>query len=99
MGERLRHRLRETGWTVVNDTPLPVVCFVDSARPAGRTQAYLEAVGRRVVAGGRAWLSTTVLGGSTPVLRACVSNFGTSPADVDVLVAELAAARVPRAAA
>jgi len=99
MGERLRRRLRESGWAVVNDTPLPVVCFVDSARPAGRTQAYLEAVSRRVVAGGRAWLSTTVLGGGTPVLRACVSNFATTPADVDVLVAELAAARGRRAAA
>ena len=98
MGARLRRRLRESGWAVVNDTPLPVVCFVDSARPAGRTQAYLEAVSRRVVAGGRAWLSTTVLGGSTPVLRACVSNFGTAPADVDALVAELAAARMRRAA-
>jgi hypothetical protein len=32
------------------------------------------------------------------VLRACVSNFGTAPADVDVLVDEHAAARVRRAA-
>ncbi len=29
MGDRLRERLREEGWAIVNDTPLPVVCFVD----------------------------------------------------------------------
>jgi glutamate/tyrosine decarboxylase-like PLP-dependent enzyme len=91
MGDRLRERLREAGWRVVNETPLPVVCFVDAgeARPAG----FTEAVAREVVASGEAWISTVSLGESGTALRACISNVRTGPEDVDALVASLGEAR------
>jgi hypothetical protein len=93
MGDRLRQRLTEDGWSVVNETPRPVVCFVDSTHPAGGSADYLEAIGRDVVVGGRARVSTAVLGGTTPVLRACVTDVRTSEDDLDVLVETLDVSR------
>ena|SRR5436305_10054171 len=92
MGGRLRDGLRAAGWQVVNDTPLPVVCFVDGGRQ-GRTPAFLEAVAAEVVASGEAWISTVALGEAGAALRACITHFATGPGDVDALVAALARAR------
>ena len=92
MGDRLRDRLREEGWEVVNETPLPVVCFVGSGS-AGRSAAFLEAVAADVVASGEAWISTAALGEAGPALRACITNYRTEPEDVDALVAALGRAR------
>ncbi|HET7460564.1 MAG TPA: aminotransferase class V-fold PLP-dependent enzyme [Longimicrobium sp.] len=96
MGELLRGELRASGWAVVNDTPLPIVCFT-AGRPAengGEADAErLDAVAAHVVAGGRAWLSTTRLTGIGPVLRACITSFETEPEDVRMLVAALDDAR------
>ncbi len=39
LGDRLRDRLTEGGWRVVNETPLPVVCFVPGDDAAGRCRA------------------------------------------------------------
>lgn len=91
MGERLRERLREEGWVVVNDTPLPVVCFVDAK---DRTPAFLDAVAADVAASGEAWLSTVLLSGETgAALRACICHFATGPEDLEALVAALGRAR------
>ncbi len=98
MGERLRGRLREEGWEIVNDTPLPVVCFVDAERrgeAAGRER--LERIAAAVVASGEAWLSTVALGEAGPALRACVTNHRTGPGDVEALVAALGRARAAQA--
>lgn len=92
MGDRLRRRLREEGWEVVNDTPLPVVCFVHSGAE-GRSAAFLERVAAEVVASGEAWLSLAMLGEVGPALRACITNYRTGPEDVDALVAALERAR------
>jgi glutamate/tyrosine decarboxylase-like PLP-dependent enzyme len=94
MGALLRARLTDDGWRVVNDTPLPLVCFVDGRAADGDAAPYLDAVAAHVVASGRAWCSTTRLGpGRMPALRACVTNYRTAPADVDALVAALNDAR------
>lgn len=94
LGGRLRERLREEGWAVVNDTPLPVVCFVGSdPEGKGRSAAFLEGVAARVVASGEAWISTVVLGEAGPALRACITNHRTGPEDVDALVVALGRAR------
>jgi glutamate/tyrosine decarboxylase-like PLP-dependent enzyme len=92
MGGRLRERLREEGWQVVNDTPLPVACFVDSGA-GGRSAAFLEGVAAAVLASGEAWISTTAVGEVGPALRACITNYRTGPEDVDALVAALDRAR------
>ena len=88
MGERLRRGLAAQGWSVVNDTPLPIVCFArhDGARP-GRP-APLEAVAADLVTSGEAWISTVQLESGT-ALRACITNYRTGPADVDALIASL----------
>lgn len=81
-GDRLRRRLVETGWRVVNPTPLPVVCF---NRPDGSDPAP---VAQRIVESGAAWLSTTVFEGQ-PVLRACVISHRTRDEDIEELVKAL----------
>ena len=94
MGDLLRSRLADSGWRIVNDTPLPLVCFTDARSPYGTEAAYLDALVARIVASGRAWISTTRLGREkTPALRACITNYRTGPADVDTLLAALDDAR------
>jgi glutamate/tyrosine decarboxylase-like PLP-dependent enzyme len=82
MGNLLRSELRANGWEVVNDTPLPLVCF-------RRDGVDLDAVAREVVASGKAWISTTRLGRTEAVLRACITNFETGPEHIRTLVAAL----------
>jgi glutamate/tyrosine decarboxylase-like PLP-dependent enzyme/glutathione synthase/RimK-type ligase-like ATP-grasp enzyme len=89
MGTWLRRRLRQAGYRVVNDTPLPLVCFT---HPDG-----LEAVevARRVVESGQAWISPVSLGGGPLVLRACITSFRTEQADLEALVQTVELARRP----
>ena len=89
MGDQLRLKLAEAGWEVVNATPLPVACFVDRQNP----NAPLEQIARAVVLSGKAWISTTRLGGSIEVLRACITNYRTGPQDLEALVEALNEAR------
>ena len=96
MGDYLRVRLEEAQWTVVNRTPLPLVCFVDSRHPEGRSPSYLNAIADCVVSSGRAWISTTTIGDGVRVLRACVTNYKTQTEDVDILVEALESAREQR---
>jgi glutamate/tyrosine decarboxylase-like PLP-dependent enzyme len=93
LGERLRHRLAEAGFRVVNQTPLPVVCFQDGTHEEGASFAYLKALVERVVAGGNAWVSMVSLGGNTPGIRACVTSFRTEEQNLEALVEALVAAR------
>lgn len=83
LADRLRDGLRASGFRVVNDTPLPIVCFVDDV---GRAR---EAVARAVIAERAGWISVTRLSTGARVLRACVNNHRTTPADVDRLVEAL----------
>jgi glutamate/tyrosine decarboxylase-like PLP-dependent enzyme len=82
MGQLLRQRLDASGWQVINDTPLPLVCFT---RRAGATAARLEAVAAAVTASGEAWLNSVPLGSGT-ALRACITSYRTAPADIDSLI-------------
>lgn len=95
MGELLRSRLREAGWIVVNDTPLPVVCFTNADIRNGRltTGDVVRAISERR----RVWISDVVLGQDATgspgtgerVLRACITSFRTDASDVACLVEEL----------
>jgi len=99
MGQQLKSSLKSRGWRIVNDTPLPIVCFTDATHPDGAQREYLEAVAREVVASGQAWISSTLLGGEKPALRACITNYRTSPRDIDALLAALEKARASLRAA
>jgi glutamate/tyrosine decarboxylase-like PLP-dependent enzyme len=82
IGKRLRESLESTGWRIVNKTPLPLVCFT---RDGLDTTRFLAALHERQIA----WMSQVQLAGSAPVLRACVTSFRTTAADVDWVVREM----------
>ncbi|MGL5912203.1 MAG: pyridoxal phosphate-dependent decarboxylase family protein, partial [Phycicoccus sp.] len=88
LGDRLRAAATAAGFTVVNDTPLPVVCLAVPGRDAGWHRALAAAV----VDSGRGWISYAAPGG-TPSVRACVTSLRTTPSDVDALVDLLVDAR------
>jgi glutamate/tyrosine decarboxylase-like PLP-dependent enzyme len=81
----LRQRLTAAGWRIVNDSPLPLVCFTHpSLTGAGR----IDGVAKTIALGGRVWLSVSSLP-EGQVLRACITHDETSVDDVDVLCEEL----------
>jgi aromatic-L-amino-acid decarboxylase len=88
LGDALRERLQAAGWQIVNDTPLPLVCFTQP-RFDGPTaderhvQLVAEIVGR-----GAAWISTVRVRDETAV-RVCITSHRTTEADLDTLVDEL----------
>ena len=92
LGDHLRSRLRDDGWQIVNDTPLPVVCFVpnEQATPAAR----LAEIARHVETSGKAWISVAQLAGR-PALRACITSYRTTRPDIDALCQALAHAAAP----
>ena len=89
MGEELRAALAAAGFLLVNRTPLPLVCFVDGDDPEGR---HAPALARAVVASGRAWVSSVALPGGRAAVRACITNYRTTEADVRALVDAITAA-------
>jgi glutamate/tyrosine decarboxylase-like PLP-dependent enzyme len=84
MGDLLRERLEGCGWTIVNDTALPVICFTHARIAADPSSA--AAVVRRLKESQEAWISKTDLPGRLRVLRACITNFNTQPEHIDRLV-------------
>jgi glutamate/tyrosine decarboxylase-like PLP-dependent enzyme len=89
LGDRLRTRLRAGGWRIVNDTPLPVVCFAPDTPADG---AELARIAGEVEASGAAWISVARLAGR-PALRACITSHRSTEADLDALCDALDRAR------
>jgi len=88
MGVLLRTKLHDAGWTLVADTPLPVVCFTHPDIEAGRVS--IDDVIQRVYANRQAWISPVILGGERRrALRACITSYETEPRDLDALLSEL----------
>lgn len=81
MGDRLRERLAASNWTVVNATPLPVVCF---SRDGLDLPEFLGGLRAQQIA----WMSEARLGTGS-VVRACVSSFKTTEEDVDWVVEQI----------
>ena len=82
MGNLLRELLESTGWRIVNKTPLPLVCFT---RDGLDTARFLASLYDRQIA----WMSQVQLAGGQSVLRACVTSFRTTAADVESVVREM----------
>jgi len=78
MGDRLRESLQRTGWRIVNKTPFPLVCFTRDGLDIPR---FLESLYRRQIA----WMSEVRLGGA-PFLRACITSFRTTEAEIERVV-------------
>jgi glutamate/tyrosine decarboxylase-like PLP-dependent enzyme len=81
MGEVLRAELRASGWSILNATPLPVVCFT---RTGVVPASFLSALHRQQIA----WMSEARIG-DTPVVRACITSYRTSEADIKWVVTEM----------
>lgn len=81
LGNLLRELLHDSGWRVVNDTPLPLVCFT---REGLDVQACLDAIRRRQIA----WMSATQLAG-VPAVRACITSYKTTEGDIRAVVNEI----------
>jgi glutamate/tyrosine decarboxylase-like PLP-dependent enzyme len=86
MASTLRRKLNAAGWKLLNETPLPVVCFSHEAIESGETTA--TDIVSRVNGRGRAWISEVMLPGSTPALRACITSYRTDVDDIEALVEE-----------
>jgi glutamate/tyrosine decarboxylase-like PLP-dependent enzyme len=81
MGDLLRTSLQNSGWRVVNTTPLPLVCFTRDGLEPARFQATIQE--RQI-----AWMSEVELRG-VPVLRACITSFRTTERDISSVVREM----------
>ena len=87
LADRLREGLRARGWSLVNDSPLPVVCFTHPAIRAGRVLP--RDLVRRLRRAGAGWIAETSLRPGEPALRACVASQATTADDIDALVVAL----------
>ena len=82
MGDVLRRHLKSAGWRIVNETPLPVVCFT---RDGLDTSKFLPALYERQIA----WMSQVQLDDGAPVLRACITSFRTTEQEIEWAVHEM----------
>jgi len=89
MGDLLRRELEENDWEIINQTPLPVVCFRDRKFAEGKSEKFLGELADEIVKTGAVWISLTRLDAETPVLRACITNHRTTDGDVRFLTALL----------
>jgi glutamate/tyrosine decarboxylase-like PLP-dependent enzyme len=90
VAEHLRTRLRERDWIVLNETPLPLVCFT---HPRLADAAAHDALAERLKREQSAWISRTLLRGRIPALRACVTSYETQIEDLETLVDQLVTGR------
>jgi glutamate/tyrosine decarboxylase-like PLP-dependent enzyme len=84
LGGLLKRELIAAGWRIVNDTDLPVICFLPPEECGTTVQQIVE----RIHQAGEFWISHVTVRGET-VLRACVTSFETRDEDVRALVAHL----------
>jgi glutamate/tyrosine decarboxylase-like PLP-dependent enzyme len=85
--ECAKERLRARGWTVVNDSPLAVLCVV----PPLAESRPIRDIARAVLACGRGWVAAAEFEGRE-VIRICATHGESTPGDVDELVDALQAA-------
>jgi glutamate/tyrosine decarboxylase-like PLP-dependent enzyme len=93
LGHLLRQLLMASGWKIVNQTILPLICFVDKTHPKGDALDFLTSIQEKVVTSGKAWISVTRLKEGLPAIRACINNFRTEEEDIHILVNTLNKAR------
>ena len=86
MGDLLRQKLINNGWSIMNNSALPVVCFMDEkySSDINFTKVILE----RVYQKSQSWISVYPIK-NVNTFRACISNYNTTEDDLDKLVCEL----------
>lgn len=86
MGDFLRRLLVKAGWRIVNNTPLPLVCFTRDGLVASQ---FLKTLHERQIA----WMAPVQLGRGDPVLRACVTSYRTTEKEIEWVVGEMSRIR------
>jgi glutamate/tyrosine decarboxylase-like PLP-dependent enzyme len=81
LGEILRSGLSGCGWRIVNNTPLPLVCFT---REGLNIPSFLACLRESQIA----WMSEAHIKG-VAVVRACITSYRTSERDVHWVVGEM----------
>jgi aromatic-L-amino-acid decarboxylase len=92
MAHLLTQKLESSGWKTVTSTELPVICFIDSQAKENLPERN-QFLAKEVVESGESWISSTVLGGRLPALRASIVNRLTEEKHLDKLVELLNRAR------
>jgi glutamate/tyrosine decarboxylase-like PLP-dependent enzyme len=82
LGALFRDRIGSSCWTVVNDSPVGVLCMVPASKVPVRS------IVSHVLASGQAWVSVAMFEGRE-VVRACVTSGLTTAEDVSMGVAAL----------
>jgi len=87
LGQHLLSKLTDAGFEIVNNTPLPVICFTNDKIRDGEysTTDILNSMYNRKTF----WISETKLKNKTPVLRVCITGFRTTENDINDFVKEL----------
>jgi glutamate/tyrosine decarboxylase-like PLP-dependent enzyme len=83
LAARLRRLLEARGWSIVNSSPVAVLCIKP---PPGYGSP--RSIVAKLLTTGRAWVASTRFEGEE-IIRACVTNGESSEHDVDELVAAL----------
>jgi glutamate/tyrosine decarboxylase-like PLP-dependent enzyme len=86
IGEKLKERLTQNGWKVMNSSPFPVVCFMDEKHL--HIPQFTNTILKSILDSGKSWLSIYPIFGK-PTFRACITNYNTSELDIADLVDEL----------
>ncbi|MBD0255572.1 MAG: aminotransferase class V-fold PLP-dependent enzyme [Cytophagales bacterium] len=86
LGRYFRERLAGNGWQLLNPTELPVFCFTHPALAGGGAH---DRVLQRLYAESNLWISAVTLKGGQKAFRACLTNYNTTAADLDFVLAEL----------
>jgi glutamate/tyrosine decarboxylase-like PLP-dependent enzyme len=81
MGDVLRDALRASGWSILNSTPLPLVCFTREGLVPGE---FLASLHKRQIA----WMSEARVG-NISVVRACITSFRTTERHIHWVVSEM----------
>ena len=81
IGDVLRDTLRASGWSILNSTPLPLVCFTREGLVPGE---FLASLHKSQIA----WMSEARVG-DIPAVRACITSYRTTEEDIQWVVSEM----------
>src|SRR6185295_11078896 len=81
MGDVFRESIARAGWRIVNNTPLPLVCFTRDGLDVGR---FLQSLYQRQIA----WMSEVRVR-NEPAVRACITSFKTNESDIEWVVRQI----------
>ncbi|NNF21813.1 MAG: pyridoxal-dependent decarboxylase, partial [Saprospiraceae bacterium] len=82
VGEGLKELLLENNWEIVNNTPLPIICFRKKEDRSGNEIVDLV---QQVNDSGKAWLSVYPVKGKKTA-RICITNYDTGEKDIKDLI-------------